>query len=298
MRKLRVIMIDAFKPKYLKHAPYLSSLTEKFQWGELEMPVGHEGGVETVFSGDSDKLALFYKKENSSLRVVRGFTFLDKFGNGGRFILDCLINFFRFLKGHELFRTGKIPMQELWKFDFSVRKPLYKSANMEFKYFDELDKVGHKFGTKGKEIISAIKKIDRKLEKQNFDLIFSDHGMIDIEKIVSVPRIKDCFIDSDMARYWGEKEELEKIKKELPLKDGKIVNWNNKMYGQLIFVANPGILILPNFWQGHEEVKAMHGYFGKHEEMKGIYILRKNGKRKDINAKDLHQILQEIKNGK
>jgi predicted AlkP superfamily pyrophosphatase or phosphodiesterase len=298
MKKLRVIMLDAFKPQYLKHAPYLSSLTKKFQGGELEMPVGHEGGVEIIFNRESDKLALFYKEENSSLKFVKHFLFLEKFGNKGRFILDCMINLPRFLRGYELFRTGKIPMKELWKVDFSVKKPLNKSARVKFKYFGELDKVGHEFGTKGKEIISAIKNLDKKISKMDFDLIFSDHGMIDVEKTISMPWTKNCFIDSDMARYWGEKEELEKIKKKLPLKDGKILDWDNEEYGQLIFVVNPGILILPNFWQGNEKVKAMHGYFGKHEEMNGIYILRKKGDKKNIKAFELHQILQEIQNGK
>ncbi len=291
-------MIDAFKPQYLEHAPYLSSLTEKFQWGELEMPIGHEGGVEKVFKGGSEKLALFYKKENSSLRFVKRLVFLERFGKAGRFILDCMVNFPRFLKGYELFRTGKIPMKDLWKFEFSVQEPMHKSLNVEFKYFPELDKIGHEFGTKSREIISGIKKLDKKIAQEDFDLIFSDHGMIDIEKAISVPQTRDCFIDSDMARYWGSDEELEKIKKQLPLTEGKIIEWKNKEYGDLIFIVKPGILILPNFWQGGKKVKAMHGYFGKHREMKGIYLIKRGGKKKNLDAGKLHRVLQKLKHGR
>lgn len=298
MKKLKVIMIDALKPQYLEHAPYLSSLTKRFQWGELKMPAGHEGGVEIVFKGSSDKLALFLKKEKSSLRFTRYFSFLEKFGKSGRFILDCMINFPRFLARKELFRTGQIPMKELWKFDFSIQKPFYEKSEIDFKYIGDLDKIGHEFGTDSNKIISAIKKVDKKVSEEKFDLVFSDHGMINITKTISVPKTNNCFIDSDLARYWGNKEELQKIKKELPLKEGKIINWQNKKYGDLIFIAKPGRLILPNFWQGDKKIKAMHGYFGEHPEMKGIYIVKRIGKRKDVDAKGLHEILKEIKGGR
>lgn len=284
-------MIDAFKPEYLKHAPYLSSLTEKLQWGELEMPIGHEGGVEIVFQGYSDKLALFYKKENSSLKFLKYFSFLERFGKIGRFVIDSLVNFPRFLKGYELFRTGNIPLEQLCKFEFSVNKPFHKISGVEYVYFGELDRTGHKYGTNSNEIISAIKKIDKEISDMDFDIIFSDHGMIDIHKTISVPRTEDCFIDSDMARYWGKKPEFDS-------KDGKWIEWNNKNYGDFIFLANPGVLISPNYWQGKSSVKAMHGYNGKNKELKGVYIINKEGDKKNLKAVGLNKILEEIKLGK
>lgn len=292
---MKVIMIDGFKPEYLEYAPYLKSLTEKYQWGELDVGVGHWGVEETLFFGKSDKLALFCKKENSSLRCVKYFTWLKKFGEFGRLVLDSIINFKRLIKRQDMFRTGKIPFNRLWKFDFCVDKPFYKIAGIEREYFGSIDKFGHKFGTKSEEVKEEIRKIDRKILKTNFDLIFSDHGMIDIEKTISVPITEDCFIDSDMARYWGSEEELRKIEKNLPLVDGKIINWPDKKFGDLIFLANAGILILPNFWQGKEKAKAMHGYDGKHKDLKGFYVVKKNGKRKDINVKELHKIFKQIK---
>jgi len=288
---MKVVMIDAFKPEYLEHAPYLSSLTKKFQWGELEMPIGHEGGMEIFFKGSSDKLALIYKKENSSLKFIKHFLFLEKFGKVGRFIADSMINFPRIIRGYELFRTGNIPLEELWKFDFSINKPFYKINGVEYFYIQDLDTIGHKYGTKGKEIISAIKKVDEKISRMKFDIILSDHGMIDIKKNISAPKTDNCFIDSDMARYWGEKPQFDS-------KDGKWIQWKDKKYGEHIFLANSGVLILPNYWQGKNPVKAMHGYDGKDKEMKAIYLLNKEGIKKNLKVEELHKIFLEIKNKK
>lgn len=290
-------MIDAFKKDYLKHAPYLKSLTEKNKWGSLEMPPGHWGGVEIFYRGKSDILSLFYKKENSSLRWIKNFQWMDKF-RLGRFFVECVVNFKRLLKRQELFRLGKIPFNQLYKFEIAAKRPFHKDFdNIKFKYFGSIDKIAHEYGTKHKKTIEEIKKVDRIISKMDFDIIFSDHGMIDIKKVVKVPVKGDCFIDSDMARYWGNKEELDMIKKELPLDSGKIIDWKNKDYGDLIFLANSGVLIYPNFWN-KQIVKAMHGYDGKDEEMKGIYILNEKGRKKDLKVKELNKILKEKINGK
>jgi len=288
---MKIIMIDAFKPEYLKYAPYLSSLTKKFQWGELEMPIGHEGGMDIFFSGNSDKIALFYRKENSSLSFLRYFSFLERFGKIGRFAIDCIVNLPRFLKGYELFRTGNIPLKRLCKFEFSVNKPPYKIKGVKYSYFRDLDSMGHKYGTDSPEVIKAIKKVDKKLSGLNFDIILSDHGMADIKKIISVPETENCFIDSDMARYWGEKPKFSS-------KDGKWIRWENKAYGDYIFLANEGVLILPNYWQGNKLVKAMHGYNPKSKDMKAFYIIKKEGRKKNMKVKELHRIFLEMKNGK
>jgi hypothetical protein len=288
MKKIKVILIDAFKPEYLKYAPYLSSLTQKYQWGELVVPFGHEGASEMLFKGYNDKIALIIKSDNSSLKWTRYFSWLGRFG------VDSMINFIRLFKKEELFRTGNIPLRKLYKFDFSVKKPAYSGLPVEFKYFGELDRIGHEYGTKSQEIINAIKKIDENISKLNFDLVFSDHGMVDIANYVAVPETKNCFIDSDMARYWGNKEELLEIKKKLPLKYGKIINYRSPAYGDLIFLANTGVLISPNYWQGNRRIKGMHGYSPEHKDMKAIYILKKEGNKKNLHTEELHKIVEEL----
>jgi len=281
-------MIDAFKPEYIKHAPYLQSLTKKFQHGELDMGFGHWRGVDILFTGNSNKIAIFYKN-NNSLYHLKYFTWLKYFGKIGRLIVDILFNIPRLIKGYELIRTGNIPLDRLYTFDASVKKHPGKKVS-RFYYFGELDRVGHKYGTKNEKIIKTIRKIDKKLSKMDLDLIFSDHGMIDIEKIISVPLTENCFIDSDMARYWGNKDELEEIREKLPLEHGRVIEWNKK-YGDLIFLANPGVLFFPNFWN-IKPVKAMHGYDGRHRELKAFYILKKSGGKKDLTAEELYNELK------
>jgi hypothetical protein len=287
---MKIIMLDGFKPQYFKHAPYLSALTKIYQWGHLEMPPGHWGGVECLYEGDSDLLAVFCKSRGS-LKWVKYFSWLESFGSLGRFFIDSMINIIRLFKGEVLLRTGNIPLKRLADFDIVVGKALHKNKGVELKYFGELDGLGHKYGTKSKEMINAIKIIDDEVSKMDFDLIFSDHGMVDIKKKISVPWTDNCFIDADMARYWGNKKELDSVKKKLPMKEGKILNWKNKRFGDLIFLVNTGVLIYPNFWDKEGPSKAMHGYDGKHNEMKAIYILKQKGKRKDLKVKQLHRLI-------
>jgi len=297
MAKLKIIMIDGFKLEYLKYASYISSLTKKYEWGELEMPLGHWGGMEVFFRGESDKLALMCRLEKSSLRWTKKFYWLEIFGKCGRFFITCVINFIRLLERKELFKIDEIPLKKLYKFDFSVGKSLFYKLPIEFIYIGKLDKIGHKYGTKSKEMVKAIKEVDMELSKMDFDILLSDHGMADIKKIVSVPEIDECFIDSDIARYWGTPEKLEEVRKRLSLEFGKIIKWPNKKYGQLIFLADTGVLISPNYWQGKKIIKAMHGYDGKDKEMKAFYLIKKNGKRKNLKVKELHEIFMEMIDG-
>jgi len=286
-------MIDAFKPSYLEHASYLKSLTEKYEHGELDMGIGHWRGVEVLFNGKSNTIAIFCKDgsdgyDSGSLGFVRGLVWLESFGKVGRFIIDSLINFPRLLKGHELLRTGNIPLNRLYKFDIAIKRHVGKKKNIDFIYFGELDRVGHKYGTKSPEIINAVRKIDKKISEMDFDLIFSDHGMADVEKLVKVPLSKNCFIDSDMARYWGKENEMITIRNRLPLEDGEIIDWPDKRFGDLVFLAKTGNLIFPNFWD-KKPVKGMHGYDGKHKDMKAFYILKKAGERRDLEVEEIHE---------
>ena len=290
MNKIKVIMIDAFKPDYLRYAPYLKSLTEKYQHGELEMTPGHWGAVQVLFEGKSDILALFYK-DKDSLKFLRNFLWLKYFGKFGKFAIDIIFNGIRLLKGYELFRIRDMPLDIISKFDVSVKRHFAKKKNIDFIYFGELDKLAHKYGIDNFRTKKAIEIIDRKISEMKFDLIFSDHGMINVSKIISVPITSDCFIDSDMARYWGEKEELNKIKEKLPLEFGEILDWENKKYGQLIFMAKTGALIFPNFWE-KKPSKAMHGYDGKHKDMKAFYIIRELGYKKDLKVNELYSIIR------
>ena len=292
MKKTKVILIDAFKPAYLEHAPYLRSLCDNNQWGELDMGIGHWRGVDVLFNGKSNIIGNFCKG-SGKLSYLRYFAWLDSFGKIGRFFVDVLFNLPRLFRGYEMFRTGRIPVKILHKLDVSYGKHVAKKDDIDFVYFGELDELGHKYGTKSFEIVKAVREIDRKVSGMDFDLIFSDHGMVDVDKIVRVPWSGYCVIDSDMARYWGSEEELDFIREKLPMDDGKIIEWNKK-YGDLIFLVNTGVLIFPDFWND-EPVKGMHGYDGQHKDMKAFYLLNKNGKKEDLKVEELHEVLNGIR---
>jgi hypothetical protein len=274
---MKIIMIDSFKPEYLDYAPYLASLTKKFQWGSLKMPLGFEGGMKTFFYGNNDMLAFFYRTENSSLKWTKKFWWI------GRLPMEILINLRRLLERKRLFRTGNLPLKKLYKFDTEVGKTFDKKENIEYVYFGEIDKAAHKYGTKSMETREAIRKIDREISKMEFDIILSDHGMIDVNKIISVPETEECTLDSTFARYWGKKPDFNS-------EYGRWIEWEDKRYGDYIFLANPGVLIFPNYWQKEKPVRAMHGYSPECKDMDGIYILKKEGKRKNLKVEELHKL--------
>ena len=39
----------------------------------------------------------------------------------------------------------------------------------------------------------------------------------------------------------------------------------------------------------------MHGYDGKHKDMKAFYLVNNTGEKKNLKAEELHQILNEIR---
>ena len=51
-----------------------------------------------------------------------------------------------------------------------------------------------------------------------------------------------------------------------------------------VFLANPGVLICPSYFS-KIPVKAMHGY---EESCEGFYIIKKEGKKKDLTMQQLH----------
>ena len=275
MKKI-VVMLDSFKPEYLKHTAYLKEKTKELQHGELETPLGFWGGMDTFFHGKSDKLAFFYYNEKSSWRWIKYFTWL------GRFPTDVILNLWNFFWGDTLFKTNNIPLRNFHKFDTDVKIPLHKRTKTKYITFHELDGIAHKFGTKSQQVRKEVERIDKILKKIKWDIIMSDHGMLDIKEFVKVPETEKCFIDSTLARYWGKKP------KEMPMGKCKLVKWKNKKYGDYIYLANSGVCFFPNYWQT-KECKAMHGYNPKLKDMKAFYMINRKGKKKNLTMGELHR---------
>lgn len=180
--------------------------------------------------------------------------------------------------------------------------------------FSDSDLLMHHYGTSGKERRDVAREIDRKISllrdefDKNFErvnwLIIGDHGMTDIHTNLDVEEIiiqegtkrglthgKDflIFLDSTMARLWALKpraqEFIDQIFNHPKLENsGTVIDqtfakknripFRNKKYGDVIWWANPGVLIVPDYFHPRNYiVKGMHGYDSHHCDMKGFAML-------------------------
>jgi predicted AlkP superfamily pyrophosphatase or phosphodiesterase len=169
--------------------------------------------------------------------------------------------------------------------------------------FMDLDPVSHYYGLGSAQRAKKLKETDnavrlctehlRKLGYDPFSVIFADHGMLEVTRVANIVSLlkklsserKDfiMFLDSTMARFWGNEAIMAEISKRLSLTDfGKILTkkdldyYNASLdssYGNLIFLANPGTVFVPNYFEDSPGVKAMHGYDPTVPGQQTIFIL-------------------------
>jgi predicted AlkP superfamily pyrophosphatase or phosphodiesterase len=170
----------------------------------------------------------------------------------------------------------------------------------------DLDRVGHQYGPDSQERRSAAKKVDSGLKEiyglleERFlsvhFLLFGDHGMVKVKELLDVQKAlggldlrvgKDylVFLDSTMARFWFFTKDAGKIISEtlLSLRGGHVLTqeervkyhlqYGHNRFGDLIFLADPGVLIFPNFYQNKNPVKGMHGYMPEYSEQQSAFVL-------------------------
>jgi len=189
---------------------------------------------------------------------------------------------------------------------------LEKRPDVCYIHFFSTDNLVHRLGVNSKETLNLIKKLDHFVENisryADKLLIFSDHGMTDVKETINIKKDigslnfklgKDylMFLDSTLARFWFYNREAEsKITQLLSKsKKGKIVNFKNpeihNKFGKLIFQLNPGIIILPNFYQSKPD-KSTHGYSDSFKDERGMYI-NCNGKKKrtDLKMSELFKLM-------
>lgn len=177
-----------------------------------------------------------------------------------------------------------------------------------------LDGVGHTYGPDSSEIKKALKETDARVKEVYSTLektlgsfvlfIFGDHGMVKVTEHLPIwSRLRALryrlgrdylvFLDSTTARFWFF-DERARAAVECLLKDvggGKVlddtdmanhhIRFNNREYGDLIFLARPGNLIHPCFFGvGSHAPKGMHGYDPDCIENQGIFILVPDGSEK------------------
>jgi hypothetical protein len=169
-----------------------------------------------------------------------------------------------------------------------------ESQRIDFAYcsLGKLDALMHAVGTHDPKVSDLIRWYDQQVRKliataeEHYDevawYVFTDHGMHDITEgydlIADIQQTglrwnKDyvAFYDSTMARFWFlNNAAREKITTRLSnhtkgriLPDDELrhegVWFADGMYGELVFLMNSGLQIVPSF-MGVKKIKGMHGY--------------------------------------
>lgn len=202
-----------------------------------------------------------------------------------------------------------------------------------FLYLGELDSMGHKWGPKSPEFMKILKTFDKKLydfisrleNEGSFGcVIIGDHGMSDVESTVDFQKIvRDeaeqigisvedeitIFCDSTLGRVWLKDDvRVEALRNRL--KNNPILNkyglifdnedyqkygvpMNLDLHGQIIWWANNGIVVSPDYFYGPFAPKGMHGYLPSMKDNYGIAIFSgKSVKPKKIAQAKLSEILR------
>jgi len=161
-----------------------------------------------------------------------------------------------------------------------------------FFYAFALDGTMHEHGTRSPETRERIRRYEERLRavldeaKRRFDettlLLFSDHGMVDVERTIDLmQRVRALpfregkdylpFYDSTFARFWFRNGEAERSIRALldETEGGRLLSadeekrygvyFPGREYGESIFVADAGTVIVPSF-MGSAPPAAMHGY--------------------------------------
>ncbi len=198
-----------------------------------------------------------------------------------------------------------------------VLKSFKNLTNAFFIQFSNSDTYGHKFGPDSVERTQFSKEIDLRVkmiyeEAQSvYDdvslVLVGDHGMTEVKKKINLHQLiceklaennlklkKDVlfFLDSTMARFWSRsKKGHDFIHKTLQKNNEFIDNGmfvSDEMaaelrfskstdYGDVIWMANPGVLIYPDFFHDYwNPLKGMHGYSPDEDTAKGFALVANN----------------------
>jgi hypothetical protein len=175
-----------------------------------------------------------------------------------------------------------------------------------FVYLSELDAALHVFGLgsrEAEETLAAtgvrIRRLIARAQKlySHVELfVFSDHGMTpvtechDLQSVLASSGLDgsryQAFFDSTMARFWPKSEQARvQIERVLALLQcGRILSdtdraelglrFKNNEYGEIIFVMNPGHLIVPSH-MGSKALEAMHGFHPSDEYSRACFLSSK-----------------------
>jgi hypothetical protein len=204
-------------------------------------------------------------------------------------------------------------------------------------HFAELDWAQHRWGPSAlynrevlREIDAAIGVVLRSAGEIFVEpylvAVFGDHGAVevrrhlDLETVLALeaPPLRgrvEWFLDSTMARFWSEdRTALQELRARLAaLEEGRVVEleelpslhcrWERRTFGDLLFCADPGVYLFPNFFQREEPCRGIHGYLPGAEDDEGALVVAARGAPlpevppSTMEMQDLHRLLQAAQGG-
>ncbi|MEK6715268.1 MAG: glycosyltransferase [Candidatus Omnitrophota bacterium] len=208
-----------------------------------------------------------------------------------------------------------------------TKQALDKSKNsVYFLYLSESDALLHR-ACKNKEKINAMISYYEKEIQEVYDIaaerfsdvnlfVFSDHGMAVIDKSFDLKKDIDglgfkmpedyiAFYDSTMSRFWFSNDTARtKITDELKNKNyGRILSadeiktlgldFEDNMYGELIFLMNTGSVINPSF-MGNKIPQGMHGFDISDKTMNACLISNREIKEEIKDVRDFFQLMLQV----
>jgi len=190
------------------------------------------------------------------------------------------------------------------------RKLLREIANLDpdtkmvFVYLHYVDEASHWFGLKSSQLRKSLKLVDGivrriacgssgTLPESTALIVFSDHGMVEERSRVSLDWLlrrrdfgKDfvACLDATMIRVWYERSSakagLRRIISEATgfallskaRKKALGIDFNDRRYGDDIFLAEEGQIVFPNFFS-YVRPRAMHAYDPELPSQQGVLVL-------------------------
>lgn len=195
-------------------------------------------------------------------------------------------------------------------------------------YDDALDGLGHMLGPHAFQCQCYAKSVDRTLCAIYRKLtnafgehvtlfFFSDHGQTELSYQLDLLSEFDrrglklgddylCFVDATLALFWPKNYEIKRKIFDIlcRIEGGKVIdealkrkyhiNFDDKRYGEMVFVLKPGGSFVPNFFSPFGAMKGLHGYLPEEDVQKGFLISDKKFSYNLEHVKDVKSFLLNI----
>ena len=200
------------------------------------------------------------------------------------------------------FKTWTYRTPESDNFDALV-KSVASDDRFLFFYTADLDALMHQVGIFADAVRDKLAEYERRIRtvvdaasaagRPTRVYLFSDHGMTDVGEVVDLMGAVEswgyklgggfkAFYDSTMARFWCDDATATELTAKLNVTGwGSVVPreeleafgcyFEDRSYGDVIFLAKPGALIVPSF-MSHEAIGAMHGYHPDDRYSRGCFM--------------------------